>query len=103
MSTANRRDIARKISESTGYYIQDVEEILEAETKAISELLLEDYDKVKNHKYFQIEVVERKGKKAWDGLNKTYFTLPNRKALKFKPLSELDKVIEVLNKEEENS
>ncbi|BCK59829.1 putative integration host factor [Staphylococcus phage vB_SauH_DELF3] len=38
MSTANRRDIARKISEITGYYIQDVEEILEAETKAISEM-----------------------------------------------------------------
>ena len=54
MSTANRRDIARKISENTGYYIQDVEEILSAETDAISALLEEGYTKVKNHKFLQI-------------------------------------------------
>ncbi|MGI4157037.1 HU family DNA-binding protein, partial [Klebsiella pneumoniae] len=53
MSTANRRDIARKISENTGYYIQDVEEILSAETDAISDLLEEGYTKVKNHKFMQ--------------------------------------------------
>ncbi|WBF81298.1 hypothetical protein FMLHJGGC_00247 [Staphylococcus phage BSwM-KMM1] len=100
MSTANRRDIARKISENTGYYIQDVEEILSAETDAISTLLEEGYTKVKNHKFMQIEVIERKGKKAWDGLNKEYFHLPNRKAIKFKPLKELEEVIERLNEEE---
>lgn len=100
MSTANRRDIARKISENTGYYIQDVEEILSAETDAISDLLEEGYTKVKNHKFLQIEVIERKGKKAWDGLNKEYFHLPNRKAIKFKPLKELEEVIERLNEEE---
>ena len=100
MSTANRRDIARKISENTGYYIQDVEEILSAETEAISALLEEWYTKVKNHKFMQIEVIERKGKKAWDGLNKEYFHLPNRKAIKFKPLKELEEVIERLNEEE---
>lgn len=100
MSTANRRDIARKISENTGYYIQDVEEILSAETDAISALLEEGYTKVKNHKFMQIEVIEREGKKAWDGLNKEYFHLPNRKAIKFKPLKELEEVIERLNEEE---
>ena len=100
MSTANRRDIARKISENTGYYIQDVEEILSAETDAISDLLGEGYTKVKNHKFMQIEVIERKGKKAWDGLNKEYFHLPNRKAIKFKPLKELEEVIDRLNEEE---
>ncbi|BAO09297.1 hypothetical protein [Staphylococcus phage S25-3] len=100
MSTANRRDIARKISENTGYYIQDVEEILSAETNAISDLLEEGYTKVKNHKFMQIEVIERKGKKAWDGLNKEYFHLPNRKAIKFKPLKELEEVIYRLNEEE---
>ncbi|QKV30684.1 putative DNA binding protein [Staphylococcus phage ESa1] len=100
MSTANRRDIARKISENTGYYIQDVEEILSAETDAISDLLEEGYTKVKNHKFMQIEVIERKGKKAWDGLNKEYFHLSNRKAIKFKPLKELEEVIDRLNEEE---
>lgn len=100
MSTANRRDIARKISENTGYYIQDVEEILNAETEAISELIEEGYTKVKNHKFMQIEVIERKGKKAWDGLSKEYFYLPDRKAIKFKPLKELEETINRLNEEE---
>lgn len=100
MSTANRRDIARKISDNTGYYIQDVEEILQAETEAISELIGEGYTKIKNHKYMQLEVIERKGKKAWDGLNKEYFMLPNRKVIKFKPLKELEEVIKNLNKED---
>lgn len=101
MSTANRRDIARKISENTGYYIQDVEEILNAEAEAISELLEEGHTKVKNHKFMQLEVVERKGKKAWDGLNKEYFHLPNRKAIKFKPLKDLEETISKINQEEE--
>ncbi|WRW34726.1 DNA binding protein [Staphylococcus phage CF5] len=100
MNTANRRDIARKISENTGYYIQDVEEILQAETEAISELIDEGYTKIKNHKYMQLEVIERKGKKAWDGLNKEYFMLPNRKVIKFKPLKDLEEVIKNLNKED---
>lgn len=100
MSTANRRDIARKISENTGYYIQDVEEILSAETEAIKELLEEGHTKIKNHKFMQIEVIEREGKKAWDGLNKEYFHLPNRKVIKFKPLKELDEVMKRLNEEE---
>lgn len=49
--TVNRKDIARRISEETGYYIQDIEEILEAESKAIVDFIDEGQEKIKNHKY----------------------------------------------------
>lgn len=43
--TVNRKDIARRISEETGYYIQDIEEILEAESKAIVDFIDEGQEK----------------------------------------------------------
>lgn len=94
---SNRKDIARKISEKTGYYMQDIEEILEAEAEAIKELVLEGELKVKNHKLWQLEVVERKSKKAWNGLLKEYYTVPEKKVLKFKPLSQLEDIEKILN------
>lgn len=99
--TANRKDIARKISDATGYYMKDIEEILEAETEAISELLEEGYTKVKNHKFMQIEVVQRGSKKAWNGLKKEYYNLPSKKVLKIKPLTQLEKIEEDINKVDE--
>ena len=97
MSSVNRKDIARKISENTGYYIQDIEEILQAESEAIIELLKEGNTKVKNHKLYQIEVVEKKEKKAWNGLEKKYFIVPSKKTLKIKPLKELEDTIKEIN------
>lgn len=94
---ANRRDIAKVISEKTGYYIQDIEEILEAESDAIRELLLSGETKVKNHKMWQIEVNERASKKAWDGLNKEYYTVPSKKVLKFKTLTYMEDIEKELN------
>lgn len=99
--TANRKDIARKISEATGYYIKDIEEILEAESQAITELIEEGYPKVKNHKFMQIEVIERNSKKAWNGLKKEYYNLPSKKVLKLKPLTQLEKVEETINQVDE--
>lgn len=96
--SANRKDIARKISETTGYYMKDIEEILDAEAEAITELLEEGYTKVKNHKFMQIEVVERDSKKAWNGLKKEYYTLPSKKVLKLKPLKQLEQAEENINK-----
>lgn len=94
---ANRRDIAKVISEKTGYFIQDIEEILEAESDAIRELLLSGEAKVKNHKMWQIEVTERASKRAWDGLNKEYYTVPSKKVLKFKTLTYMEDIEKELN------
>lgn len=99
MSTVNRRDIARRISDNTGYFIKDIEDILDAEAEAIEELLLEGHTKIKNHKFLQIEVVTRPPKKAWNGLAKEYYMLPEKQILKFKPLSQLDKIEKELNEE----
>ena len=101
MKTANRKDIARKISLKTGYYMSDIEEILNAEAEAILELLEEGNQKVKLHKLMQLEIHITESRKAWDGIRKKYFILEPRKKLKLKPLVDLDKLIERLNKADE--
>ncbi len=97
---ANRKDIIRRISDKTGYYMQDIEEILNAEAESIYELLKEGNDRIKHHKFYQIEVETREPKEAWDGLNKRYFQIPEKKYVKFRPMSELEKVIKDINEEE---
>lgn len=37
----NRKDLARRISDKTGYFIRDIEEILEAEEDSIAEFISE--------------------------------------------------------------
>lgn len=97
---ANRKDIARMISNKTGYYMQDIEEILNAESEVIYQLLRDGEMKIKNHKFYQLEVEIREPKKAWDGLNKRYFEIPEKKYIKFRPMSELENVINEINEEE---
>lgn len=94
--TVNRKDIARRISEETGYYIQDIEEILEAESKAIVDFIDEGQEKIKNHKLYQIEVIEKPEKRAWNGLDKKYYTIPSKKVLKIKTMKYLEEANERL-------
>lgn len=95
----NRQDLARKISDKTGYYIQDIVDILEAEEESIADFIEEGHTKIKHHKLFQLEVKTRPSKKAYDGFNKEYFDLPERKYIDFKPLVQLEKAIESINRE----
>lgn len=96
----NRRDLARHISQETGYTQRDVLEVLEAEDDIIAALISEGYS-IKKHKLFKIDVEVKKEKRAWDGLNKRHFTIPEKKIIKLKPLSELQKAIDELNAKEE--
>jgi len=97
---ANRNDIARNISKLTGYSIKDITEVLKAEDEVISSLVEEGYE-VKKHKLYKISIEVKKEKKAWDGLNKRYYTIPSKKVIKIKPLSQLQKAIDTLNEEED--
>lgn len=99
MKLANRRVLAKRISNKTGYFQQDIEQILDAEENAIHELIKEDYNKIKIGKTLQIELQDKDSEKAWDGIRKKYFQLPKRKKLKIKPLTRLKETIEEVNKE----
>ena len=99
--SANRKDLARRISNKTGYFIKDIEEILESEEDVISDLVKEGYTKIKHHKLYQIEIKTRASKQAYDGLNKRYFILPERQYIEFKPLVQLENAINYLNKDDE--
>lgn len=98
---ANRREIARRISKKTGYYVQDILTILESEDECILDLLSEGYTKIKHHKLYQLEVKTRPKKRAYDGFNKTHFDLPERKYIDFKPLIDLENKILEINEESE--
>lgn len=95
----NRRELARLISKRTGFTIEDIEEVLEAEDYVIAEAIKQGIP-VKKHKLFRLDIEERPEKKAWDGLNKRHFIVPAKKVVKFKPLSDLNKALEELNGEE---
>lgn len=95
----NRKDLARRVSDKTGYYMQDIIDILEAEEDSIAEFIEEGHTKIKHHKLFQLEVKVRPSKKAYDGFSKEYFELPERKYIDFKPLRQMEDAINKINGE----
>lgn len=99
MGTINRKDLARKISEDTGFFLQDVEYILEKEEDAIEEYLKEGYTKIKLGKMLQIDVFTRPTKRAWDGIRKEYYELKPRLGIKAKVLRKAKIIIDEKNKE----
>lgn len=99
MGTINRKDLARKISEDTGFFLQDVEYILEKEEDAIEEYLKEGYTKIKLGKMLQIDVFTRPTKRAWDGIRKEYYELKPRLGIKAKVLRKAKTIIDEKNKE----
>ena len=93
----NRRDIARLISRETGFKISDIEEILAWEGTIISSAISQGVS-VKNHKLWKLDVHKKPPKeKAWDGLNKRYFTQPEKFVVKYVQLSAMDEAIEQYN------
>lgn len=100
MKTVNRREIARVISEKTGYFVQDIESILDMEEEVVLEFLKEqDTEKVKLGKMLQIDIFERPSKKAWDGIHKEYIQLEPRIAIKPKVLKRINELVKERNKE----
>lgn len=99
MGTINRKELARKISEDTGFFLQDVEYILEKEEDAIEEYLKEGYTKIKLGKMLQIDVFTRPTKRAWDGIRKEYYELKPRLGIKAKVLRKAKTIIDEKNKE----
>ncbi|AFJ76064.1 putative DNA-binding protein [Listeria phage LMTA-94] len=97
----NRTDIAREVAQRTGFYIKDVEQILAERDTVIIDALQSGVTKIKEHKLYQIEVETKPAKKnAWNGLDKVYFSIPEKKIIKFKPLVAVEEVIDSLNKKE---
>lgn len=94
--TLNRRELARLVSQRTGFTIEDVETVLTEEDYVITEAIKQGVD-IKKHKLFKIEIETKKEKKAWDGINERHFIIPEKKIIKIKPLSAMIKAINELN------
>lgn len=94
--TINRAELAGIISEHTGYTKEVVKEILESKDLAVAELIAKGYS-IKDHKMYRLDITTRKEKKAWDGINKKRFIVPEKQDIKFVPLVELKDALEKLN------
>lgn len=99
--TLNRKDIARVISDATGFTITDIEEVLQAEEEAIAEALRQGYS-VKKHKLLRLDLERRPAKKAYNGFSKEYYDIPEKQVVKVKPLKQLTDAINALNEEDVN-
>lgn len=98
----NRQELARYVSQVTGFTQKDVLEVLAAEDEVIAELISKGYP-IKKHKLFKIDIETKPEKNAWDGLNKKWFFIPEKQILKIKPLTTLSKAIDKLNEREEET
>lgn len=96
----NRRELARLVAQQTGYSISDVEAVLKSEDEVIAEAISQGVE-VKKHKLFKLEIETKKEKWAWDGFNKEKFYIPEKKVVKFKPLSMLVDAVNKMNEEQD--
>lgn len=96
----NRRDLARVISQRTGYTIADVEEVLKEEDLVIADAISQGVE-VKKGKLMKYEIKTKEAKRAWDGFAKTYYEIPEKKIVKLKPLSAMTEAIDALNEKEQ--
>lgn len=94
--TRNRNDLIRSISYNTGYSQKSIEEILEAEALIICEYIKQGLS-FKNHKLYKLDIVTKEGYRAYNGLNKEYYDVEDKKVVKFKPLSRLEKAQKEVN------
>lgn len=92
----NREDIITNISYATGYTKKSIREILETQDSVFEEAIRQGYN-IKNHKLFKLELKHQDESKGWDGLQKRYYTIPEKELLKFKPLSRLTRALEERN------
>ena len=98
----NRQELAKYVAQVTGFTQKDVLEVLSAEDDVIAELISQGYP-IKKHKLYKIDIETKPEKRAWDGLNEKYFTIPEKKIIKMKPLSGLNRAVDELNEGIENT
>lgn len=97
----NRDGIASIVSDYTGYTKEVIIEILKAKDLAITTLISEGYS-VKDHKMLRYDVTHQEERpKAFDGINKVYYTIPAKKIVTLVPLADLKNALNKLNKVDE--
>jgi nucleoid DNA-binding protein len=96
--TVNRNDIARIIASQSKFTIKDVDHLLDLEDYVMSELLSQGIS-IKRHKFYKLNVETKPPKRAWDGIKKEYYNIPEKKVVKMQHLSLFEKTLERLNTE----
>jgi nucleoid DNA-binding protein len=89
----NRKEIARRIADPRrgNYNLGDVEDILKFYEDVVEEAL-ENGEEVKQGKLFKIQMVDLPEKRAYNGLEKTYFIRKPKKKAKFVPLTRVTRL-----------
>lgn len=99
--TLNMRDIARAVSEETGFTIADIEAVMRAEDVIIARAISQGYS-IKKHKLFRLDIETKPEKaRAYNGFSKEYYTVPEKKIVKIQMLKQLRDAIDELNKSED--
>lgn len=98
--TLNMRDIARAISEDTGFTIADIETVMRSEDKIMARAISQGYS-IKKHKLFRLDIeIKPEKPRAYNGFSKEYYTVPEKKIVKVQMLKQMRDAIDELNKSE---
>lgn len=87
----NRKELARRIAHRGGYEVGEIERVMKTYEDVFVEAL-ENGEEIKQGKIFKVALQTLPEKKAWDGLNKKYFTREAKKVPKFKPLTRVENI-----------
>ncbi|UXQ88984.1 DNA binding protein [Bacillus phage Thurquoise] len=96
----NRKELARRAAHIGNYDIGGVEELL----KIVENVIVNALDNGENVKFGKVckwDIEEVSEKRAYDGLNKKYFTRPAKRIPKYKPLKRITDIELPVQKEEE--
>jgi nucleoid DNA-binding protein len=87
----NRKELARRIAHRGHYDIGDIEQVLKIYEDIFVEAL-ENGDEIKQGKLFKVFFQSLPEKRAFDGLNRRYFTREPKRVPKFKSLTRIDDI-----------
>lgn len=92
----NLDDLVREASTLTGFTQKDIRTVAEAMNEVVEQALSQGYS-IKNHKMFKLSLVDKEGYEAFNGFSSTYYAIPPKKVMKFKPLSRLEEALDKNN------
>lgn len=96
----NRKELARRTAHIGNYDIGGVEDVI----KHLEDVIIAALEKGENVKFGKVckwDIEEVPEKRAYDGLNKKYFTIPAKRIPKYKPLKRVTDIeLPVQNEEE---
>ena len=84
----NTHSLARMVSKKTGLKVSESDKAI----RALYDAILSELDAgevVKLGSLFKVELEERPAREAWDGINKRPYTIPDKRKLKVKNLTEI--------------